>query len=150
VAWPALAKSSPWLPFAEAIAKAGGFLLDMPFEKLTAAQQRIILHGTGDVWLDLDTKRKAAMPRFQYKGLYPAVDEASRISFVYRARLEHLVDEIPCPACRGSRLRSDAAATRFAQRTLGELCSGPLGETYTHIDTLKLSKRERQIAGEVL
>ena len=145
-AWPEISKASPWLPFAEAIAKAGGFSLDTPYEKLEPSQQRIILHGSGEAWLPLDAKKKAA-PRFQYKGLFPAVDEASRVSFVYRARLEHLVDEIPCPTCHGSRLRKDAAATRFADRTLGELCHLPLGVTHSLIENLKLSKRDRQIAG---
>src|SRR5262249_29869106 len=51
-------------------------------------------------------------PHFQYKGLFPALDEASRVSFVYRQRLAHLVSEVPCSTCGGSRLREDAAATR--------------------------------------
>src|SRR5262249_10463767 len=89
-------------------------------------------------------------PRFQYKGLFPAVDEASRVSFVYRQRLEHLVDEVPCLTCHGSRLRADAAATRFAGRTLGDVCAKPLGDTLALFNGLNLSKHDRQVAGEVL
>ena len=32
--------------------------------------------------------------RFQYKGLYPALDEATRLSPGFRGRLEHLIDEV--------------------------------------------------------
>jgi excinuclease ABC subunit A len=78
------------------------------------------------------------------------VDEASRVSFVYRQRLDHLVDEVPCSACHGSRLRPDAAATRFAGLTLGELSAKPLGDSLALFDGLKLSKHDRQVAGEVL
>ena len=144
-AWPALAKGSPWLPFADALAKHVGFSLDTPFVKLDPAHQRAVLHGTGDAWVG-----GSRSPRFQYKGLFPAVDEASRVSWVYRARLEHLVDEVPCSACRGARIRADAAATRFAGLSLGELCAKSLGDTLAMFDTLKLSKTERQVAGEVL
>jgi excinuclease ABC subunit A len=72
------------------------------------------------------------------------------VSWVYRARLEHLVDEVPCSACHGSRTRPDAAATRFAKLTLRELCALPLGEALALFEKLKLSKTERQVAGEVL
>ena len=140
-AWPPL--DGPWLPFAEALAKHGGFNLDTPFAELEGPAQRLILHGSGETWVGTG-------PRFQYKGLFPAVDEASRISFVYRAKLDQLVDEVPCSTCHGSRLRADAAATRFLGMTLGDLCAKPLGPTLELFDGLKLSKTDRRIAGEVL
>ena len=168
-AWPSLAKGSPWLPFAEALAKHVGFSLDTPFAKLDPAHQRAVLHGTSDAWIELASDGRTPPARagvtrkntpaltggvrpvkFQYKGLFPAVDEASRVSWVYRARLDHLVDEVPCSACRGARIRSDAAATRFAALTLGEVCAKSLGDTLMMFETLKLSKTERQVAGEVL
>jgi excinuclease ABC subunit A len=168
--WPSLEAGSPWLPFAEAIAAHAGFDLDTPYEKLDAAYVRAILHGTGEAWLPVSrdaesaersAKRRGAsalrsadstsrLIKFQYKGLFPAVDEASRVSFVYRSRLEHLVDEVPCSTCHGSRLRSDAAATKFANLTLGDLCAKPLGDALRLFNTLSLSKHDRQIAGEVL
>ncbi len=161
--WPSLEKSSPWLPFAEAIATHAGFDLDTPYDQLDPSHVRAILHGTGETWLPISrdaesSKRSAKRTRsvlappvkFQYKGLFPAVDEASRVSFVYRQRLEHLVDEVPCSTCQGSRLRSDAAATRFTGLSLGDLCAKPLGDTLAHFRKLDLSKHDRQIAGEVL
>ena len=51
-------------------------------------------------------KGKEAPIRFQYKGLFPAIDEAARVSFVYRHKLAHLVTEVACSACGGSRLRA--------------------------------------------
>jgi excinuclease ABC subunit A len=167
-AWPALdGKVAPWLPFAEAIAKHGGFTVDQPYETLSAEQRRIVLYGTGESWLsipdfgsrisDSKTKKKSASPqsairnpKFQYKGLFPALDEASRVSFVYRMRLQHLVDEIPCTTCHGSRLRADSAATKFAGYTLGELGEQPLSKTFALFDGLKLNKADRQVAGELL
>ena len=169
-AWPSLATGSAWLPFAEALAKHVGFSLDTPFAQLDPAHQRAVLHGTGEAWISFEasggrkpsesatrqTKAKNSgglrppLAKFQYKGLFPAVDEASRVSWVYRARLDHLVDEVPCSACRGARIRADAAATRFAALTLGDLCAKPLGDTLAMFDSLKLSKTDRKVAGEVL
>src|SRR5262249_19246527 len=33
---------------------------------------------------------------FQYKGLFPAIEEATRVSFVYRFKLQGMVDDVPC------------------------------------------------------
>jgi excinuclease ABC subunit A len=146
-AWPVLDGSNRFLAFAEAIARHGGFALDASFAELSPQQQRVVLHGTGDEWLPI---AKAGGVRFQYKGLYPAIDEASRVSFAYRQKLEHLVDEVPCSTCHGSRLRADAAAVRFADSTVGQLLDRPVGETLSFFDELKLSKAQRQVAGELL
>src|SRR5262249_34213209 len=141
-AWPDLAKGSAFLPFAEALAKRVGFSLDTPFDDLDPAHRRALLQGTGDEFLSLAPRPSPLAARFQYKGLCPAIDEASRVSFVYRMRLEHLVDEVPCSTCHGSRLRADAAATRFAKLTLGDLCAKPLGETLSLFEKLKLSQSD--------
>ena len=117
------------------------------------------MQGTGDTWIGVrqKPKGKSQKPRteipafsFQYKGLFPAIDEAARISPTYRHRLDHLVTEIACSTCNGSRLRDDAAAFRFADYTLGEMCALPLGETLALFKDLKLSKEKRRVAGELL
>jgi excinuclease ABC subunit A len=160
-AWPSLAEGTPFLRFAEALARHVGFSLDKPFEQLAGSHQQAILHGTGDAWIALNPAKQtksAASKRmakdqgltFQYKGLFPAIDEASRVSFVYRQRLEHLVDEVPCSTCGGSRLRDDAAAFRFQNRTLGQLGALPLADVLNLFKELKLPKAQQKVAGDLL
>jgi excinuclease ABC subunit A len=156
--WPPLTGNNPWLRFAEALARHVGFSLDTPFDELAPGQQRALLHGTGDAWIELESaggpkRRKRGEPagvRFQYKGLFPAIDEAARVSFAYRHKLDHLVNEVACSTCGGTRLRDDAAAVRFEGRTLGQLCRLSLDETLAFFKELKLSKQNRQVAGELL
>jgi excinuclease ABC subunit A len=178
-AWPVLNENPEFLRFAEALARHAGFSLDTPFEQLPPEHQRIILHGTGDAWIPLDRGSKTEDRRlrkktedqerlvdprpsildfrFQYKGLFPAIDEASRVSFVYRHRLEHLVGEVPCSRCHSSRLRDDAAAMRLPlsyqdrpNLRIGELCNLPLGQTLAFFKSLKLSRDQKRMAGELL
>ena len=99
---------------------------------------------------DRNSRSSILHPHFQYKGLFPAIDEASRVSFAYRNKLDHLVSEVPCSTCGGSRLRDDAASCRFSGRTLGELCASPLGQTLAFFQQLKLTKSQQQVAGELL
>ncbi len=163
-AWPDLDGSNRFLWFVEALARHVGFSLDVPFKEIDPRHQRAILHGTGEAWIPLNadpekpakTRRKSTPPAteptlaFQYKGLFPAIDEAARVSFVYRQKLEHLTDEVPCTSCQGSRLRADAAAMRFTDLTLGQLCDLPIGKALAHFRNLKLSKQQSQVAGELL
>ncbi|HEV3263258.1 MAG TPA: excinuclease ABC subunit UvrA [Gemmataceae bacterium] len=170
-AWPALADNPPFLRFVEALARHVGFSLDTPFSQLEPAQQQAILQGTGEAWIPLvagestiedrrskakasgrkrDARSSILHPRFQYKGLFPAIDEAARVSFAYRHKLDHLVSEVPCSTCGGSRLRDDAAACRFMGQTLGQLCGLPIEQTLAQFKDLKLAKAQQQVAGELL
>jgi excinuclease ABC subunit A len=169
--WPELSPENPFTRFAEALAQHVGFSLDSPFDELTPVHQRAVFQGTGETWIALDEgsagrqlpgpKRRSETSRtggwtspprsrFQYKGIMPALDEASRVSAAYRQELDHLVSEVACSVCGGSRLRDDAAAWRFEGRTLGELCNLPLGEAIRLFKSLKLTKVQQQVAGELL
>jgi excinuclease ABC subunit A len=155
-AWPDLGENATFLRFAEALARHAGFSLDTPFEKLQPGQQRVVLQGSGDAWIPLDSHGKKPSLRFQYKGLFPAIDEAARVSPAYRQRLDHLVSEVPCPVCHGSRLREDAAAVRFSfgedklALTVGELSARPLDEALKLFKDLQLTKAQQKVAGDLL
>ena len=169
-AWPSCrSPQDPWTPFAQALARHGGFDLDTPWEQLTPAQQHLILYGSGQDWIPLvgsvapeparrSSRRKPAasrsssppLQRFQYKGIIPMLEEAARLAWPYRQQLQPLLREVPCLSCRGSRLRPEAAATRFAGLTLGELCHKTIAEAEEHFRQLTLSPQQQQIAGEVL
>jgi excinuclease ABC subunit A len=156
----------------EALGSGAGIPLDVPFERLSAKHRRLILHGTGEQWFEasaefgmrnaesaqrkstkskspLRTSHSAFRIRFQYKGLYPALEETSKLSPSLRVRLEHLVGEVSCSTCDGSRLRDDASAVRFRGRTIGDLCQLSLGELGREIENWKLTPREQKIAGEL-
>ena len=129
--------------------------LDVPFDALGAKQRRIIFHGTGDEWIDVfpgGKRKKNQRPlfRFQFKGLYPALEEAARLSPALRNKWEHLVGEVECSTCAGTRLRDDAAAVRLNDRTIDELCRMPLEQLLARFEAWKPDERQRKIAGELV
>ena len=123
-----------------------GVPLDVPYNKLSAKQRRVLLYGTGEDWIEVEGSKL----RFQFKGLYPALEEASKLSVRLRAALEHLVDEIECSECGGSRLRDDASAVRFRKQTIEEVARTPLGELLAQTQKWKLTAREKRVAGELV
>ena len=131
-----------------AVARHAGFDPQTPWNRLPTSAQRVILYGLGETWLEADCLGRGV--RVQWKGFFPAIDEAVRTSWLYRQRLSHLMGEVPCRRCQGGRLREDAAAVRLGGRTLPDVCFMPLGEAYRFFAELRLDPREKQIAGEVL
>lgn len=176
-AWPKPQENPLFQRMLNAISHETELPLDIPFDQLEPAQQRFVLYGTGDRWYetsaDVISKKKAAKKktatkksvtkktaakktapekpfRFQYKGLYPSIEEASRVSYSYRQKLTGLVGEVPCSWCHGSRLREDAAAVRFHNKTLQHVCEMPLTDALQFLQSVKLKQAEKKIAGDLL
>ena len=150
---------------------------DVPFEQLTARQRRVILYGCGDDWIDVPkpasgsesakrngrnngaaekasdkavSKNARSWFRFQYKGLYPALEEAARLSPAMRGKLDPLIDEVECSTCDGTRLRDDAAAVRLKNLTIGEIGRLPLERLVAAITGWQWTSEEKKIAGELI
>ena len=152
--WPSVDQQiSQWM--LDAMSEQLQVPVDVPFDELPQAARRIILYGAGDTWFEVRARTKrgksgATLFRFQYKGLYPALDEASRLSSRFRGKMEHLLSEVECSHCGGSRLREDASAVQFRKKTISDYCRMPLESLLREMQQWKLSSREKKIAGELV
>jgi len=146
-AWPDPKTCKTFHKMLSTMAKECQIPLDVPFHQLEPAQQRAVLYGTGERWMTYPGTPKF---EFQYKGLYPAIEEASRVSYVYRQKLNDLVGEVPCSWCHGSRLRDDAAAVRFQKKTIQQLCELPLSDALRFLKHVRLNTSQKKIAGDLL
>ncbi|HZZ29227.1 MAG TPA: excinuclease ABC subunit UvrA, partial [Pirellulales bacterium] len=157
-----------------ALAAHTGLRTDVPFDQLSSRERRIVMHGLGEDWLDVRGTQKAEsrkqkavetglaatrkgatsesppLFRFQYKGLYPALEEAARLSPTMRGQLDHLVDEVECAVCDGSRLNELAGAVRLRDQTIGELCRQPLNKLWADFSAWHPTGAEKKIAGDLL
>ena len=151
--------------------------LDTPFERLDGRFRRALLNGSGDRWFDVlerdfEVARTAKTPAeralgsmeylasdepggrvlysFQYKGLFPAIDEAVKSSPYYRAQFEFQMEESECSCCMGSRIRDDAAAVRFHDMTLDQISRTPLGELARIFAELQPTPLEKTVAGDLI
>ena len=158
--WEDLSRNPTLTAFVQALADHLSFDLRTPWNKLTEAQQRALLHGCGDTWIPVTlpatapisrpkTKRSTTL-RFQWRGFFPAISRATRVSWQYRQRLEDLVTDVPCEACGGSRLQPAPSAARLFDKTIHEVCVWPLEKTLDWFTTQKFSARQRPLAGERL
>ena len=148
--WPDPSSSSTFLAMLQAMSKSVGIPLDVPFSQLEPIHRRTVLYGTGDRWFEVALSKTSTGFRFQYKGLFPAVEEASRVSYSHRRHLSELVGEIPCSSCDGSRTRDDAANMRFQGKTLQQVCETPLGLALDFLQKIRLTGDDKRVAGDLL
>jgi len=87
---------------------------------------------------------------FQYKGLYPAMEEAMRLVPTLRIQNVELIGEVECGVCMGSRLRDDASAVRFMDHTIDQIGRMPLGKLLTFLHSWQPNETARKIAGDLL
>ena len=138
------------LQMLKSLCEGTGIPINRPFNQLDARQRRMVFYGTGDRWFDVADKTGQVIFSFQFKGVFPTLEEASRLSVALRTKMQSLIGEVECGTCGGSRLRDDAAAVRFRKLTIDGICRIPLGTLAKEINSWKLDKREKKIAGELL
>jgi excinuclease ABC subunit A len=124
-----------------------------PFDRWPAAARRELLHGTGDVALELPPPRGRRAPvRRPFRGVLPWLERRQREtgSTWLREELEGLIAEQRCPVCDGTRLRAEARFIRVGGRSIVDVAALPVGEARTFFAALELSPVEREIARPVL
>ncbi|MFM8435846.1 MAG: excinuclease ABC subunit UvrA, partial [Planctomycetia bacterium] len=99
---------------------APGTLLETPWEKLTPAQRKVWLHGTGVEEIKLAWKRGRAErgAKMKFEGILALLANKWRNakSGIIRRMLEKLMRVTPCHACQGARLSPQARAVRITSR----------------------------------
>jgi excinuclease ABC subunit A len=147
--WPDL-KQPLFKRMLNALAAHASLRTDVPFDQLSTRERRVVMHGIGEDWIEVPEKGQAGGFKFQYKGLYPALEEAARLSPTMRGHLDHLVDEVECALCGGSRLNELAAAVRLRDRTIGEFGRMPLDKLLAEFKAWQPAGAEKKIAGELI
>jgi excinuclease ABC subunit A len=144
----------------EAVAEDMGFSADQPVLELSEAQLNAVLFGTGDRQLRLrftnqygrtqvyDTKFEGVVTNLQRR--YKETD-----SDYIRAEIEKYMGSIPCPACKGRRLRAEALGVQIDGRSIVDVTNLGISAAKAWADHLAsgdtpLNKREQTIAHQIL
>ncbi|MCL2304036.1 MAG: excinuclease ABC subunit UvrA [Planctomycetaceae bacterium] len=96
-----------------------GIPVDIPYEKLTDAQKKIILSGC-----------EKNGNRNKYEGLSQFFEKLQKQKYKMHIRvfLSRWRSYRQCPSCNGSRLRNEALAVKVGGKNIAELCSLSISE----------------------
>ncbi len=131
-----------------------GFDLDTPWQDLPAKARTSVLDGH-PTKVHVRHKNRYGRERSYYtafEGVRPYIERRHREaeSDTSRDRFEGFMREVPCPVCRGSRLKPVSMAVTIEDKNIAEVCAMSIDETAEFLRSVDLSPRERQIAERVL
>jgi excinuclease ABC subunit A len=137
-----------------ALADQLGFSMDVPWRSLPQRARTALLKGEN---YEVHVRYRNRFGRERsyttgFEGVIPFVQRrhAETDSDWSRERYEGYMREIPCPACRGTRLKPEVLAVKIGDRSIAETCALPIRDCAEFLGRLELSSRERQIAEAVL
>src|SRR4051794_4485625 len=131
-----------------------GFSVDTPWRALPERAKKALLHGQ-DHKVHVKFRNRYGRERSYstgFEGVIPFVQRrhSETESEWSRERYEGYMREVPCPACKGARLKPESLAVLVGGRSIAEVCSLPIRQAAGFLADLELTARERQIAERVL
>jgi excinuclease ABC subunit A len=139
----------------DSASKTFKFKTNVPFKKLPKKARDIILYGSEDEEIHVRYKNRFNRIR-SYWATFEGIitwlerrrDETD--SDYARERYEQYFREVPCPACKGARLRPESLAVTLGGKNIHELCDMCIGDVDDFMRKLELSDREMTIAERVV
>ncbi|GGK84345.1 UvrABC system protein A [Sphaerisporangium melleum] len=146
--------SDYFIRLVEALGHAMGFDLDTPWERLPKQAQKALLRGY-DEQVHVRYSNRYGRQRSYYttfEGVIPWVQRrhAEAESDSSRERFEGFMREIPCPTCKGARLKPVSLAVTVSDRSIAEVSGMSIGECAGFLGELTLSERDMHIAERVV
>ncbi|MBR0222762.1 MAG: excinuclease ABC subunit UvrA [Bacteroidales bacterium] len=136
--------------YLEAIARRYKFSLHAPISDIPEEALQVILYGTDEL-LRIGTDSDMEMASFP--GILSQIslgeeEESER----KKTRKEHFVEEMTCPVCGGTRLRSEALNFKIDGKNIAEVSDMDITGLYDWVSALpaRLTKRQMRIAEDIL
>jgi excinuclease ABC subunit A len=138
-----------------AVTKQHDISMTKPFRDLTAEEKQLILYGTGNEKIRFrycNSNGDLRVFDSTYEGVIPTLERRHRETQSDYARqdIESYMSSIPCPRCKGARLREESLAVTIQGRNIWEVTSLSVGEALDFICSLQLTEREQYIARQIL
>ena len=130
------------------------FSLDNPWKKLSAKSKEAILHGW-DYEVHVKYKNRYGRQRNYstgFEGVIPFIHRkhSETDSDFSREKYESYMREVPCPACKGARLKPEVLAVTLGGKNIAQICELSISDCAEFLKKISLNARERKIAERVL
>ncbi len=127
----------------EVIGEKYGFNVHTPMNQYSEEAFEVVMYGNGN------KRRSVGEPKFD--GIVNLIKRRydTNPSFEIREYYETFMDNVPCPACKGKRLRPEPLAVTVGDKNIHELCQLSVGKALDFVNKLTLSHSEAMIAAEI-
>lgn len=137
-----------------ALGEKYGFDMDTPFNKLSEQARHAILYGTGNERIHIEYRREFGEGSYDspFEGVIPNLERRYKEtqSDYMKHEIEEYMANIPCPDCKGKRLKSESLAVTVGGMNIAQLSDMTVRHAREKLSTLTLNKTEEMIAGRIL
>lgn len=131
-----------------------GFDMDTPFNKLSEQARHAILYGTGNERIHIEYHREFGEGSYDspFEGVIPNLERRYKEtqSDYMKHEIEEYMANIPCPDCKGKRLKSESLAVTVGGMNIAQLSDMTVRHAREKLSALTLNKTEEMIAGRIL
>ncbi|HWB39580.1 MAG TPA: excinuclease ABC subunit UvrA, partial [Candidatus Saccharimonadales bacterium] len=135
----------------QAVADAHGFSLQVPTSDLTQEQLNMVMYGTGSQKYKISLGMGRSFET-TYEGVVNNLERRHKEtdSDFIRRDIERFMQEKPCHACQGKRLKPEVLAITLAERSIMDICELSIDDALSWFKSLKLDAKETKIAEMIL
>jgi excinuclease ABC subunit A len=139
----------------EALAEKYGVSLETPWCELPDDCRELFLYGTNGDRVTVTYRNRYGRKRTyqtRFEGIITNLERRYREtdSESQREKIEEYMSMVPCPACKGARLRPESRAVRVGDLSLPEFTAQSVRAARTWLDALELTETDRHIARLIL
>jgi len=150
----ALARKNGWtLQIFKGLARTYGINLDTPWQNLSAAHEKILLHGTDEpVVTRYNGHRGKGHFNIEWEGVLNTMMRrfTATKSEGQRRYYQQYFCDAPCSQCGGARLRAESRSVRIADRSLTDVTAISVNEAAQFFRELRFTGAAKPIAAELL
>jgi excinuclease ABC subunit A len=138
-----------------AVAKHYGFDVFTPIKNLTDEQYNILMYGSEEA-IDFNMRMKGGSVKWEHTGTWEGlIPQSERLyhqteSDYRRQELEKFMRTLPCPKCKGKRLKPKVLSVKVKDHSIIDVTDMPIKESLQFFQELTLPKKKEEIAKLIL
>ena len=155
-AWGDIQGSKWYKIMLKSVAKHFKFSLYVPYRKLSQEVRDVVLYGSGSLEFTYRYDHRNGKGHGEwvskFEGVIPNLNRRYRQtkSNYIRSFIEGFMNTIPCPDCKGARLKKEPLAVKIHDKNIHDVTGMSIKDAFGFFSTLKFSKREMDIAHQIL
>ncbi len=152
--WTGSDKNSVAAMYYRGLSKQYGFSLDTPIKDLSPEIMDILLYGTKGEKVHLTYERRFSKGEqyARFEGILNSVERRYRETNSEWAKkeIQELMQNMPCPECKGTRLRKESLSVTIKGHNIDEISNLSIAEGLEFFENLELDEREELIGKQIL
>jgi excinuclease ABC subunit A len=142
-----------FMPFLEALMNHYKIDVKMPFKDLPSEIQDVLFYGTKGKDIEISIKRgqRVDVIKRPFEGVIKEIEKEWQSASPWeKERYDKYINLIPCPTCKGARLKKEMLWVRVADHNISQITEMTIAECHTFFTSLELPEKEQEIARNIL